>query len=192
MPQVQDQLLPGAGGVGIPVHADPRGGRQFGADAVIGQVDGIVARGSDLILMGIPAPIPLFGCIGGARVQPDLPRKRHQQDVSEVRMPRPAEMPVAETDDGRIVMAVACAMVIDPGLVPAGHVMGNRVGVRAELDASEGNAGAGEGMPPAGGADKRINVTGRLAVECHGGGQDQNGEQESLHVPKYSKDSRKS
>jgi hypothetical protein len=101
-------------------------------------------------------------------------------------------MPVAGADDRGILMAVSGAVVIDPRLVPAGHIMGDCVGIRAELDAAERHACTGKGVSHTGGADKGIDVSGRLAIERHSGGQNQKWGQKSLHIPKVSKDSRKS
>ena len=79
-------------------------------------------------------------------------------------MARAAEVAVGETDDGRILVAVAGAMVIDALLLGPADIMRDRIGIGTQLDRPERNAGARKGMAHPGRADERIDIGGGKAV----------------------------
>ena len=74
-----------------------------------------------------------------------------------------AEMGMAEPDYATIFILVAGTIGIDTGLVFPIDVVGNRIGVRTQLDEAEGLACPWEGMPHTICPDDRIDpVNGRL------------------------------
>ena len=74
-------------------------------------------------------------------------------------MPRAAEVGVAKSDYGIVRMLVAGAILVCSGLVLAGHVVRNGVGIGAQLHSSERNAGSREGVSHPVSSDKWVNVT---------------------------------
>ena len=93
-------------------------------------------------------------------------------------MPGPAEMRMAESDDGAVPVLVPGAVFIGARLVLPQDVMGNDIRVGGKLHAPEGNAGAGKGMPHAGRADERIHIGHMLRPETEG--QARQGAQEEI------------
>ena len=81
---------------------------------------------------------------------------RHNQKVSQIGVAGTAEMGMAEPDYATIFILVAGAIGIDTGLVFPIDVVGNRIGVRTQLDEAERLTGTGERMPHAICPDDRI------------------------------------
>ena len=153
---------------GVAVHADTLGGGQFRLDAGVCQGDFIMPCTGGFGAVAEALAVAAVGILGSAGNELHFARAGHDEYVSEVRVARAAEVGVAEADYGAVVVLVAGAVFIGARLVFAFDVVGNHVGVRAELHAPEGHAGPREGVPHAGSADEGIHVLRFLSVkvEC--------------------------
>ena len=147
---------------GIAVHARTRGRRQLGTHAAVVERDGIVARRGALALMAETRTVSAVGIIRRARVELDIPYRRHHQNVAQIRMARAAEVRMAEAHDGLVAVAVARTILVGAFLILPAHVVGDGVGVGAELHRTEGDACPGEGVAHAVGADEGVDIVGRL------------------------------
>ena len=94
-------------GVGIFVDSDSGGGGKPGLDAIIGQCDFIITGTGFFRVMAEAAPETAVGVVHGAGIELDRSDGRHNEYVSEVGMAGAAEMRVAESDNGRVGIAVA-------------------------------------------------------------------------------------
>ena len=71
-------------------------------------------------------------------------------------MPRPAEMRMAEADDGTVLMLVAGTVFICPGLIDTVDVMRNGIGIRTHLYDTERSASTWERMSHPVRSDDRV------------------------------------
>ena len=147
---------------GIAVHARTRGGRKLGPHAAVVERDGIVAGRGALALVAETRTVAAVGIIRRARVELDIPYRRHHQNVAQIRMARAAEVRMAEAHDGLVAVAVARTILVGAFLILPAHVVGDGVGVGAELHRTEGDACPGEGVAHAVGADEGVDIVGRL------------------------------
>ena len=159
MVQVQDDVaLIGLFRESVAVYAYARGGRQFHLDAGVFQRDLVMAGSGRFVLMAEALAVAFFRLLGRSGRELDLSRSGHQQDVSQVRMTGPAEVRVGKAYDGSVVILVTGAVLVGAGLVDALDVVGNHFRVRRQLHSAKGDAGTGEGMTHAGGADEGIHI----------------------------------
>ena len=135
----------------VAVHADPRGGGELGAHAVVIEGDGVIAGLRGLVVVAETRGVAAAGLVGIATLPFHLAADRHQQHVAEIRMAGAGEVGVREADDGAVVMPIA-------GRPAVGVLAWLDAGVGAELDHPERNGGAGIGMAFAAGADEGIHV----------------------------------
>ena len=82
------------------MDAHPLGGGELDFDAVVVQHDLVIAGRRFLGRVAEARTVALVGMIGTAGVEFQRPGGRHQQDVTQVRMPCSAEVRVAEAYDG--------------------------------------------------------------------------------------------
>ena len=150
-------------GEGVAVHANALGSSEFRLDAAVRQGDFVVARAGGFGAVAEALAVSSVRILRSAGDQLHIALAGHYEDVSEVGVAGAAEVGVAEAYYGAVVVLVAGAVFIGARLVFPLDVVGDHVGVRAELHAPEGNAGPGEGVPHAGGADERIYI---LRVLC--------------------------
>ncbi len=158
VPQVEHQVLVVAVFVGVSVNPRMRRGGQFDFHARIVQVDAIVSGRSLFALVVEPRAIAAVRLGFGSRFEPDGPDGRHEEDVSQIRTSRPAQVGVREADQARIAGVIAGTPVPSLG-----------VGVGRELYEAERRGRSGEGVSVGVGADKGIYVVGRIAVGAAGG-----------------------
>ncbi len=152
--QVEQQVSFLTGWKGVAVHADALGGRELGQDAAA-EFDGVVAGLGLLVGVIERRAIAGFGLALVAGHQLHFAHARNQQDIHHVGAAGAAQVGVAKTHDGRVGVVVTGAPV--PALV---------VGVRAELDGTEGHSRSGKGMTVAAGADKDVDVLGHVTGGC--------------------------
>ena len=154
--EIEDHVRGAAALEGVAVDADAGGGGQLGRDAVVLQDDGVVAGLGRLVVVRETGSIPGVRIVLGPRIQLQRARRRHQQHVAEVRVPRAAEVRVGEAEDRCVAVLVARA--------PAEAALERRrVGLGAELHHAPRHRRPGIGVPLAAGPDERIDVVeGRL------------------------------
>src|SRR5690606_41573208 len=106
--------------------------------------------------MAVCRPEPgLWGlCCAGVELQGAS--GRHNQEIAQIGMPRSAKMSMAETDDGRVVILVPCAVFINIRIILAIYRIRDCIRIRTELHCPEGNRSTGEGVSHIGGTDKRL------------------------------------
>ena len=168
MVQVQDQVPFRPFRIGISMDANALGSSQFHLDAGIRQRDLVMPGACRFGFMIETLPVAGIRILCGSRNEPDFPGSRHEQDISEVGVSRAAEMRVAETHDRAVTVLVAGAVLIGTRLVHAFYVVRDHVRVRRQLYAPEGDAGAREGMPHTGRADKRVHIVCPLCEKAGG------------------------
>ena len=127
--QVHHEALRAAFRIRVLVHAHPLCGGKPGADAAVSQSHFIIARFRVLGVVAEPLPVAAVRIFPRTGIQLQGPGLGYHQDVAQVGMPRSAEMRVAETHDGRVVVLVAGATGIDFRLVFSKDIMRDRVGV---------------------------------------------------------------
>ena len=157
MIEVEDDLLCRPLGEDVAVHTTALCGGQLAADVVVVEGDGIVARCGHLGLVTETLAVASVGVVGGAGVELCLTTVRHDEDVAQVAVSRSAEMGVAEAHDTAVAVLVAGAVVIHSWLIHPIDVVGDGVGVGTQLHKAVREAGSGEGVPHAVGADKHVN-----------------------------------
>ena len=171
--EIQDQVrILCSFGPGVTVHSCACGGGEFCLDAAVGEGNAVVSGRSAFAVMAESGPVPAVGVGCRAGGQLNFSGARHQQYVAKVGMSGAAEMCVAESHDGGVVVLVACTIVIGAWLVFPIDIVRNGVGIGGELHTSEGNAGPGEAVSHARGADKWIDVSGVLCYNRTGCEQD--------------------
>ena len=181
--QVEDAACVSALGEGVAVYAHAWRGGELCPDAVVLEHHLIISCRCLLRSVREARTVSATGSVGGTGIQPECAHLGLYEQVAEIGMSRAAQMGVAETDDGGVFVAVACAVVVGPGLVFAPDIVGNGVGVGAQLYDAEGCAGSGKGVSHACGADEGIHPvrkTGgqRFATGCGNAGKDEGGEKE--------------
>ena len=160
---------------GVAVDAGMGGGCHLGLDAAGHKPHAVIARAGCLVVVS--------ECLGEIAVGKICNHtrlcERHKHDVEEVGAARAAQMGVREAIDAIAVIVVARAGI--PGDV--------FFGVGAELDESEGPAGAGEGTAAECScvvglrADKRIDVPGMVTGSgCDGDNGHQEGNECLFHI----------
>src|SRR5579863_1639513 len=82
-------------------------------------------------------------------------------------MTRTAEMGMAEPYDGLVIILVPGAIFIDIGVVFPVLLIGDRIGIRAQLDHPEGRSSAWIDMTHARGADDRADIL-QQVLACNG------------------------
>src|SRR5437016_118873 len=88
----------------ILMHAYTRGGSQLRQYVIVFQLHLIIVGFRHLCGMGEGAPETTPWLAGNARVHPQLAHRRHNEEITQVRMPRTAEMRMAEPHDGPVVI----------------------------------------------------------------------------------------
>ena len=82
-------------------------------------------------LMAVAGTIASLRCIGRAGIRLNTSRRGHNEDITQVGMPRTTQMCVAESHNGGIMILVAGTIGIDIGLITTLDVVRYRVGVGA-------------------------------------------------------------
>src|SRR5690348_2032439 len=131
--QVQDDMRLVAGGEGILVKAYPRGRREFGPDIIVFEFYLVVIGFGRFRGMAESAAVTAPGLAGNAGIEPQFAHGGHDQEIAEIGMPRAAEMRMTKTYDGLVVILIACAILIDIGIVFAILFIGDRIRIRTEL-----------------------------------------------------------
>ena len=127
------------------VDAGALGGGEFGAHLWIFQEHGVVAGLGDLIVVREARTVALVRLFAGTRLEFDGACAGHDEEVEQIAAAGAAQVGVAEAHDGGVGDVVAGAPV--PAVVE---------GIGAELEGGERNAGSGEAVAVAAGADARI------------------------------------
>ena len=133
---------------------------ESGLYVIVVESDLVESRAGALGRVAETAAEPAVRIVRRAGIELQLSGSWHYENIPEVRMTCAAEMGVAESDDRGIVVTVAGAGLINHRLVLSVNIVGDRVGVRAELDSAERHAGPGEGVTHTICADKRIHIAG--------------------------------
>src|SRR5690606_28850575 len=94
---------------------------------------------------------------------------RHNQEIAQIGMPRSAKMSMAETDDGRVVILVPCAVFINIRIILAIYRIRDCIRIGTELHCPEGNRSTGEGVSHLGGTDKWLYVIDQAIGRLGGG-----------------------
>ena len=175
--KVRNQVPLAAGRKGVAVPCRTGGGGQFRPDAVVIQRDPVESGRGLFRFVAEAAPVARFRLFRGAGIELQLSGHGHQQNISQIRMARAAQVRVREAHDGGIVPAVACTEGVDFRLILSPDIMGNVVGVGTHLNAAEGDAGPGEGVPHSRRTDKWIYIRTGPGSLC----LDQIGRQEGNH-----------
>ena len=172
MDEVQDDLSGSIAALriaeGIFMDTDTGGGGEAGLYVIVVKGDLVEAGSCVLRVVAEAAAEASVRIVGSSGIKLQGTSGRHYEDVSQVGMAGAAEMGVAETDDCRIIVAVACAGLVDLRLVFSVYVVRNGVSVRTQLDASEGNAGPGESVSHSVSSDERVDVAGLGLTESCG------------------------
>lgn len=123
------------------------GGGEACLDVVIVEDDFIIAGRGFFGGMAVTGTVAAVRSGLRAGVQLDIAGGRHHEHIAKVGMAGAAEMRVAETHNGAVFVLVAGTVFIDSGLVTLVHVMGNCVGVGAELHDAERCTRSGKVCP---------------------------------------------
>ncbi len=134
------------------------GGGEACLDVVIVEDDFIIAGRGFFGGMAVTGTVAAVRSGLRAGVQLDIAGGRHHEHIAKVGMAGAAEMRVAETHNGAVFVLVAGTVFIDSGLVTLVHVMGNCVGVGAELHDAERCTRSGKSVPHAVGANDGVDV----------------------------------
>ena len=119
-----------------PEHTRTGRGREFAADVVVIEGDGIVTRFHHLRPVPETTAVAAAGNLFPARHHVERTARRRDEEVAEIPVPaHAAHVREAEPLDRGVVMGVARGLVA------------RRVGVRAQLHHTEGAAGSGKGFP---------------------------------------------
>ena len=118
-------------GEGVLMNAHTLRGRQLGPNAIVGKHHLIISRRTMLGLMAVAGTIASLRCIGRAGIRLNTSRRGHNEDITQVGMPRTTQMCVAESHNGGIMILVAGTIGIDIGLITTLDVVRYRVGVGA-------------------------------------------------------------
>ena len=154
-----DTCLFSLGRESVFVNTYTLGSSKLRADTVVGKSDLVVTRGSLFGAVRVTrtvAGIRIVFCTG---VQAQFAGLGHDKNVTQVAVSGTAQVGMAETNDGGIVILVSGTIRINFGLVLTIDILRNGVGFRAELDYTERCAGSGEGVPHSGSTNHWINVT---------------------------------
>ena len=181
MGQVQNEVSLFPLGEGVAVDAGTLGGRELYADAVVGKSDFVIAWRGLFGVVAVARAVAFVGRGGASRGELQRAGGRHQQDIAQIGMSRTTQVGMAETDDSRVTVSIAGAVFVGFALVASAHVVGDGVGIGAELHQSEGGAGTGEGVPHAVGTDDWVHVVGRLLGRGGERGGEQGEEESYLH-----------
>ena len=144
------------------MDADPLRGGELRPDAVIVQHDFVVARRRFLGGVAETRAVALVGVVGTAGVQLQWAGGRHQQQVAQVRVPRSAEVGMAETHDGGVLITVSGTIGIRALLIHSAYVVGDGVCIGTELYPAEGSTGSGKDVPHPVGPYQGIDIICRL------------------------------
>src|SRR6185437_1902922 len=146
---IEDDMRLIAGGKGILVETDAGRSGQLGYDVIVVQPDLVIVgfRRFGLMTEGAPVAAVRLGC--DARVQLQLSHCRHHQEVAQIGMPRAAEMGMTKAYDRLIVVLITRTILVDIRVVFTVELIGDRVRIGAQLYHTEGDRGAGIGMPHA-------------------------------------------
>ena len=119
--------------IGITVDASVFRCCQLGFDAVILQKDFVIAWRGNLRFVAETRAVARIGVGLCARMKLDFSRDGHHQNIAQVRVPRAAEVGVAEADDGAVSVLIASAILINARLILSINIVWHSVGVGAEL-----------------------------------------------------------
>ena len=144
------------------MDADPLRGGELRPDAVIVQHDFVVARRRFLGGVAEARAVALVGVVGTAGVQLQRAGSRHQQQVAQVRVACSAEVGMAETHDGGVLVTVSGTIGIRALLIHSAYVVGDGVCIGAELYPTERSAGSGKDVSHPVGSYQRIDIIRRL------------------------------
>lgn len=144
------------------MDADPLRGGELRPDAVIVQHNFVVARRCFLGSVAEARAVALVRVVGPAGVQFQRAGGWHQQQVAQVRVPRSAEVGVAEAHDGGVLVTVSGTIGIRALLIHSVYVVGDGVCIGTELYPAEGSAGSGKDVPHPVGPYQGIDIIRRL------------------------------
>ena len=122
-----------------------------GMNSIIVKKNGVKPRRSFFLLMRKPRAISLIRIFATAGVPFNFTHHGHDHDIHEIASSCPAQMGVAKSHDRTIRIVITGTPVPTPG-----------VGIRAELYHTKGQGSAGKSMAMASGANKRINIGGKV------------------------------
>ena len=160
--QVQNQMALFSFGERIFMNADPLRGGELRPYAVIVQHDFVVAWRRFLGGVTEARAVALVGVVGTAGVQLQRAGSRHQQQVAQVRMPRSAEVGVAEAHDSGVLVTVSGTISIRALLIHSVYVVGDGVCIGTELYPTERSAGSGKDVSHPVGSYQGIDIIRRL------------------------------
>ena len=143
---------------GVFMDSDSGSGCESGLYVIVVKSHFVKSRAGALGRVAEPAAETAVRIVSRAGIEFQRTSRGHDQDVSQIGVASAAEMGVAESDDCGIVVTVAGAGLVDHRLVFPINTVGDRVGVRTELDSTEGHAGPGKGVSHAVCADERIHI----------------------------------
>ena len=176
MVEVEYQLFLLIGRIGVFMNTGPFGCCQLHFDLIVGQQHFVVAWTGYFGVVAESGTIAAVRIISRTRVDLQFSGEGHQQNITEVGMPRSAEVGMAEADDGTVFMLVAGTVFIHARLIDTVDVMRNGIGIRTYLYDTKRSAGAGKCMSHPVCSDDRIYQIGLLCHNRHahvGKGDDQ-------------------
>ena len=146
MVEVEYQLFLLIGRIGVFMNTGPFGCCQLHFDLIVGQQHFVVAWTGYFGVVAESGTIAAVRIISRTRVDLQFSGEGHQQNITEVGMPRSAEMGMAEADDGTVFMLVAGTVFIRARLINSIDVMRNGIGVRTYLYNAKRSTSTGECM----------------------------------------------
>jgi hypothetical protein len=148
-----------AGGIGEAEDAGKPAGGHFGLYAVIQELYAVITRRGGFLFVGEAGTVSAVGILVRSGGGADGTGPGHKEEVSQVRNARSAEVGEAEAHNRGLAVFVA-----------GGDIVIIVIGVGADLDAAEGNLGAGIHIPETIGADKGVYITDKplLCIQTDG------------------------
>ena len=185
--EIEDETLVASVRKGVLMDACPRRCRQARADTAVGERNRIITGRSLFGRVAETLPVATVRIVFRPGIQLQRAGLRHDEDVPQVGVARPAQMRVAESYNCIVFILITCAVVIDASLVLSADIVRNRIRIGRELDSAERSAGAGETMAHARCSDHRIDIAGHLGGKGCGSRTGQQQEKEAFHTTNLSK-----
>ena len=148
--------------IGIFVYSHPFRCRQLYFHTVILQHHLVITGRGFFPLVRESGTIPLFRSFRRPGHQFQIPDCRHQKDIPQIRMPRSAQMRMAEPDNCRIIILVSGTIPISIFLVNTVNIMRHVLRIGTQLHRSIRDTSPREGMSHTFSPDKGIHVIHRI------------------------------
>ena len=107
-------------------------------------------------------PIAFVGRSGPTGLEAQPTRLGLEENVAQIGMARAAQVRMAEPNDGGVFIAIACAIVVRPRLIPPIHIVRYRIGIGTQGHHTKRCDGTRKRMSHASRSNQRIHPIGRV------------------------------